>query len=193
MSVDCYGIARNCLACAKERAARRKRLTPMKKFPALAPLEDIAMDIMGEFVKTPRGNKWLRVIVDRFSKLVRTVPMSSITAYDVARAFTTHWVYTYGPPVSVLTDNKPQFTARFILEMYRILGVKELFTTAYRPQTNGQTERMNQTICSALRKFVSEHPREWDLYTDVVTYAYNTQCHEATGTAPFDLGMCKCP
>ena len=165
----------------------------MKLFMARAPLEDVAMDLVGEFVTTPRGNKWLLVIVDRFTKLVRTVPMKNTEAYDVAKAFVTHWVFTYGPPVSVLTDNGPQFIARFMLETYRILGVKELFTTTYRPQTNGQTERMNLTICGALRKFVQDHPRTWDLLTDTITYSYNTLCHESTGLSPFELVLSRPP
>lgn len=80
----------------------------MKRFQAKSPLEYIAMDLLGEFVRTPRGNRWLLVIADR---LVRTISLSPITSYEVARAFVTHWVFTYGPPVSVLTDNGPQFVS----------------------------------------------------------------------------------
>lgn len=66
----------------------------MKRFPALA-LEDISIDIMGEFVKTKRGNKSLLFIVDRYSNFVRTVPLASTKGYDVTRAFVQHWVFTY--------------------------------------------------------------------------------------------------
>lgn len=109
----------------------------MNKFPALAPLEDIAMDLIGEFIKTTLGNKWLLVIVDRFSKLVRTLPLASTKTYDMAKAFTTHWVFSYRPPVSVLTDNGLQLSARFMLETIRILGIKELFLRPTDPRITG--------------------------------------------------------
>lgn len=59
MSFNCFGIPRYCLAFAKERSSKKKRLIPMMKFPALASLEDIAMDVMGDFVKKPRTNRYL--------------------------------------------------------------------------------------------------------------------------------------
>lgn len=118
-----------------------------KKFPALASLEDNAMGIMSDFVKTPRKNRYGVLIVDRISKLVRTDPQANINVYDVAPAFTTHWIFTCRPPVPVLTGNCSKFAYKFMLETYRILGVKELFATTYRPETNGQTEIMKKTIC----------------------------------------------
>ncbi len=178
LALDCYSTSRNCVQCAKERVRWRKKLSKMQLFPATGPLEEVAMDLLGPFVRTERDNRFLLVIVDRYTKLLKTVSLSSTEAYDVARAFLQTWIFAYGIPKSVLTDNGHQFTAKFLLEVYRILGVQEVFTTTYHPQTNGQTERMNRTICSALRKFVSEHPMEWDLYSDLVTYAYNTQRHE---------------
>ncbi len=72
-----------------------------------------------------------------------------------------------------------------MLEVYRILSIQELFTSTYRPQTNGQTERMNRTVCAALRKYISEHPLEWDVYDDIVTYSYNSRHNEAIDAAPF--------
>ena len=86
----------------------------MKLFPATEPLKDSAMDLLGEILQTPRGYKYFLVIVDRYTKLVRTVSLSSIRAIDVARAFCKHWVFTYGPPVTVLTDNGKQFNANLL-------------------------------------------------------------------------------
>lgn len=92
-----------------------------------------------------------------------------------------------------MTENGSQFASKFMLETYRIPGVKELFTTTYRSQTNRQTEMINQKICSALRKFVRKLPRYWDLYTYIITYAYNTLYQEYTDVAPFDLVVSRPP
>ena len=145
------------------------------------------MDILGPLIETPRGNAYLLVITDRYSKLTRSIPMSSVRAIDVARAFLVHWVYVYGPPRSVLTDNGTQFASRFLLEVYRILGIKGVFTATYHPQTNGQPERYNSTLLSALRKFVGEHPKTWDRYAEALLFGYNSHVHDVTGLAPFDL------
>ena len=142
-----------CEECAKERVRERKRDTYLKLFPATTPLEEVAIDIMGELTQTPRGNRFILVITDRFSKLVRVAAMKQVRAIDVAKAFTRDCVFTYGPPWTILSDNGPQFVARLTLEVYRILGIRDVFTTTYHPETNGQTERYNKTLASALRKF----------------------------------------
>jgi len=193
MAVDAYVTVKGCNECAKERVAARARNTQLKLFPAAAPLEDVAMDLLGELVTTPRGKKHILVITDRFSKLVRVVALSSIKAIDIAKAFTKHWVFAYGPPKTILTDNGPQFAAKLLLEVDRILGIRAIHTSAYHPETNGQTERYNRTLVSALRKFVADHPRSWDMWIDVVTHAYNTQVHTSTGVAPFELVTSRPP
>lgn len=89
-STDCYAQVIDCSECARERLRSKKLLSPLKTFPAKAPLEDIAMDLLEEFDTSPRGNRWLLVIVDRYSKLTRTIFLISIGSIDISRAFTTH-------------------------------------------------------------------------------------------------------
>ncbi len=132
------------------------------------------MELLGELVETTQGKNHLLAITDRFKKLVKIVPLRKIRAQDTARAFHRHLVFVYGAPLTVLTINGPQFTAKFLLGAHRVFGIQELFTIAYHPETNGQTERYNRTILSALRKFVGEHPYSWGQYTDVLAYVYNT-------------------
>ena len=164
----------------------------MKLFPAKAILESVSNDILGELVTTKRKNRYLLVICDRYTKLVRTIPLSSISSNKVTLAFIKHWVFVYGPPVSVfLSDNGKQL--RLFVDTCRVLGIKNVFTTTYHPQTNGQVERFNRTILSALRHYVAEHPRDWDLFSDALTYAYNTQAHASTMLAPFELVLSRPP
>jgi hypothetical protein len=79
------------------------------------------MDILGPLPKTDHGNRLLLVITDRFSKLTRTVPLRTITALVVAKAFCENWVFAYGAPRYVLTDNGTQFNAKFFLAVCREL------------------------------------------------------------------------
>jgi hypothetical protein len=151
MVEDVYETVRQCDTCARNRISERTHTNKLKLFPAKGPIESVAMDILGPLPRTKHGNRFLLVISDRFSKVTKTVPLRTVTALSVARAFCDHWVYSYGPPLSLLTDNGPQFTAKFFLAVCAELGVKKIFTTAYHPQTNGQVERYNRTILASLR------------------------------------------
>ncbi|CDF36784.1 unnamed protein product [Chondrus crispus] len=193
MALDCYAVAKNCAACARERVKLRRNTKEMKLFTPKAPLEFVAIDILGEQITRKRGNRYILVISDRYSKLVRTVPLKKISAAYIAQAFVHHLVFVYGPPVKLLSDNGTQFTARFFQNVCRILGICNVFTTTYHPQSNGQVERFNRTLTSALRKYVGEHPKDWDLFSDAVTFAYNTQVHRTTNIAPFELVLARAP
>ena len=149
--------------------------------------------ICSVLIRTRRGNKFLLVITDRFSKLVRTIPLRRITAMEIAKAFTHQWVFFYGPPLTLLSDNGPQFAAKLFIDICRIIGTKNRFTTTYHPQCNGQVERFNRTIINALRHCIADRPKEWDLFTDALTFAYNTQVHSTTGLSPFELVLPRRP
>ena len=112
MAVDAYATVRNCVTCARNRIKLRKHAKALKLFPALAPLEFVAIDLLGPLIRTPRGNRHLLVISDRFTKLVCTVILRNIKAATVARAFVTHWVFVYGPPLDLLSDNRSQFASK---------------------------------------------------------------------------------
>ena len=191
MAVDAYDTVRNCTDCARNRIKLRRNSSKLKLFPAKAPLESVAMDILGQLIRTARGNRFLLVIVDRFSKLVRTVPLKRITAYSIAHAFVHYWIFVYGIPLELITDNGGQFTSRFFSDICRILGTRLRFTTTYHPQTNGQTERFNRTILAALRHYIGDHPKDWDQFTDALTFAYNCQVHTSTGFTPFELVLAR--
>ena len=162
MAADVVRTVKQCDTCSRNRVNLSKRTNPLKLFPANAPLESVAMDILGPLSKTRHGNRFLLVIADRYTKITRTVPLRTITALTVAQAFCEHWVYIYGPPVSLLSDNGPQFAAKFFQAVCTELGIKKLFTTAYHPQANGQVERYNRTLVQALRAYVSKRLDDWE-------------------------------
>ena len=70
-------------------------------------------------------------------------------------------------------------------ELYKLLGIQVNFTTAYHPQTNGSTERVNQEIENYLRIFINYHQSDWDEWLPLAEFAYNDRVHSATGVSPF--------
>ena len=193
MASDAFSTVRNCTSCAATRGTLVKNQKDLKLFPAAGPLEFVAMDLLGPLPKTAHGNQHVLVITDRFSKLTRSIPLRTTTASVVANAFLDNWVYVYGAPRYVLTDNGPQFAAKFFDAVCALLGVRHYLTTAYHPQSNGQTERFNRTLVQRLRHYVEEHQRDWDDYVQPLTFAYNTQVHRSTETTPFDLVLTRAP
>jgi transposase InsO family protein len=137
ISWDVQEFVGRCSSCARKRLSTQRKTTYLKLFPPSAPFEFVAMDILGPLSETKDGNRFLLVIVDRFSKLTRTVPLKTITAEEVSKAFVNEWFCVYGAPVVLLSDNGTQFVSKFFQSVCRLLGVKQVFTTAYHPASNG--------------------------------------------------------
>lgn len=145
------------------------------------------MDILGPLPETSSGNLYLLIICDLFTKFTRAIPLMNITAVDVTSALSEHWIAAYGPPDSVLTDNGPQFASLFFQGVCGLMGFKNLYTTIYHPQTNGQVERFNRTLVDMLRHYVEEHQDDWDELVAVLTLAYTSRPHRTTSIAPLDF------
>jgi transposase InsO family protein len=114
------------------------------------------IDILGPPPVTRDGNRFLFIITDRYSKLTKAVPMRKITANEVACAFFIHWIACYGVPLILLSDNGAVFVANFFQAICTTLVFKQLFTSAYHPQCNGQTERFNRAVLGMLEHYVSK-------------------------------------
>ena len=97
MAADVYDWVASCASCARNRIAPKRRTAMLKLFPATDPLASLSMDLLGPLTETKPGNVFLLIIVDRFSQLVRAVPLAGITATDVSSAFCRDWISVYGP------------------------------------------------------------------------------------------------
>ena len=193
MAADVAATIRNCAHCARNRVNLRKHTNDLKLFPAEGPLQAISMDILGPLPRTERGKRFLLVINDRFSKLTAVVPLRTTNAYSVAIAFCEAWIFKRGPPESVLTDNGKQFASRFFQSVCKLLGLNNVYISAYHPQANGRAERYNRTLQNMLMCFVEEHHDSCDKYASTLTSVYNCHVHRSTGTTPFDLILSRPP
>jgi len=92
MAADVYDWVASCASCSRNRIAPRRRTAMLKLFQAANPFASLSMDLLGPLTETKTGNVLLLIIVDRFSKLVRAVPLAGITATDVSSAFCRDWI-----------------------------------------------------------------------------------------------------
>jgi hypothetical protein len=148
------------------------------------------MDYMSGLPSTKQGNDCVFVVVDRFSKMaILTACKKSITTTDTAKLFFERvWVH-FGIPQTIISDRDNRFLNTFWSSLWSLLDTKLTKSTAFHPQTDGQTEVVNQMIVHILRMYNSKHPRTWDESLPYVQHNYNRALHSSTGHSPFQVGL----
>lgn len=156
---DCYEVAKHCADCARERVKLPKNKKLMKLCTHTAPLEYVAIKILGKLFAPKRGKHYVLVISDLYSKVVPTEPLRSITFAQVALEILLHLMFVNGPSVKLLSDKATQFKLTFFQNVDRTLEIRKIFITTSHPQTYCQVERFNSTLLSALRKYIGDRPK----------------------------------
>jgi hypothetical protein len=132
------------------------------------------------------GKSVILTVVDRFSKYCHFIALGHpYSAESVAQAFFTEIVRLHGIPQSIVSDRDPVFTAAFWKELMRLSGVKLQMTSAFHPQSDGQTEAANKVIVMYLRCLTGDRPRQWLRWLPWAEYIYNTAYQSALKTTPF--------
>src|SRR5436190_13210369 len=128
------------------------------------------------------------VVTDRLTKLAYFIPYKeSSTAIDPAYAFQRTVHSQHGLPHSIISDRGPTFVSNFWQSLTAQLGVKHKLSTAYHPQTDGQTERLNQTLEQYLRCYVNYEQNDWVQHLATAEFSYNSAKHTTTGISPFTM------
>ena len=187
MAADVVYYVRKCDSCARQRVRPLARRSPLTLFPATRPFQDIAVDLYGPLARTAASHRFILVITDRFTKLVRALPMDGTTDVDCASAVLDYWDAGCGPPDRLLSDGGPQFTSHICGQVCNLLSIEPKVKSPSDPQTNVQRERFNRAMHTILNHVVAEHPRSWDQLLGALTLAYNNRPHRSTGVAPLEL------
>jgi len=134
------------------------------------------------------GKSVILTVVDRFSKYAHFIPLGHpYTAASVARAFFHNIVCLHGFPDSIVSDRDPVFTGHVWRDLFRQAGVRLKMSTAFHPQTDGQSKAVNKTIAMYLRCLTGDRPREWLDWLPWAEFCYNTAYHSALRTSPFTV------
>ncbi|XP_055999552.1 uncharacterized protein K02A2.6-like [Ostrea edulis] len=140
------------------------------------------MDILGELhvPTTEKGNRYILVISDYFTKWTEAIAMPNIEAKTVAEIFVTEVVTRFGIPTTLHSDQGAQFESKLFTEMCKLLHIKKTHTNPYHPQSDGMVE-FNKTLATMLSSYVNEHHKDWDEYLPFVMMPYRSVEHETTG------------
>ena len=149
-----------------------------------APMERIALDIMGPLNETERKNSYVLVIQDYFTKFVEAFPLPDQQAVTVAKVLASEWVCRYGAPQTLHSDQGRNFESEVFQEMCRLFGIEKTHTTPFRPQSDGQVERFNATLQKILAATAERCHWDWDLMIPYAVMTYRATRHSATGFTP---------
>ncbi|KAL0556514.1 hypothetical protein IC582_005028 [Cucumis melo] len=183
-----------CLVCQQVKAPRQKPAGLLQ--PLSIPewkWENVSMDFITGLPRTLRGFTVIWVVVDRLTKSAHFVPgKSTYTASKWAQLYMSEIVRLHGVPVSIVSDRDARFTSKFWKGLQTAMGTRLDFSTAFHPQTDGQTERLNQVLEDMLRACALEFPGSWDSHLHLMEFAYNNSYQATIGMAPFEALYGKC-
>ena len=145
---------------------------------------------MDFIVKLPISDTYdtILTVTDTFSKASIFIPCNeAIDATNTAKLYATYVLPHYGLPTRIISDRDPRFTATFSRELCRALSITQNISTAYHPQTDGQSERSNQRLEQYLRIFIDSYQSNWASLLPLAQYALNATPNATTKKAPFQL------
>ncbi|PCH36555.1 ribonuclease H-like protein, partial [Wolfiporia cocos MD-104 SS10] len=186
MDQDIKHYIQHCTKCQQAKPIRQAKSAPLNPNPTPDyNWENISVDMITGIPEV-KGRNAIIVIVDMKSKDYVALPTTDkLTAEGWANILFKEILTQHGLPKKIFSDRGPQFVAQFITELYKIIGIEGNPSTAYHPQTDGQTERINQELEIYLRMFVNDNKKNWYLLLNTAAFAYKTHINSTTGFTPF--------
>jgi hypothetical protein len=179
----------SCDACQRNKPSQQSPMGLMRPLPIpTRPWQQVSMDLITQLPRSRKGNDAIVVFVDKLTKMVHYVATTTtVSAPQLATLFMREVVRLHGVPESILSDRDPRFTAHFWRAFWSQLGTTLTMSTAYHPQTDGQTERANRTLEEMLRARINFKQTDWDDHLSAAELAINNAQQASTGFSPFRL------
>ena len=145
------------------------------------------MDLFGLLPVTARGNSNILVLIDHFTRWAEPIAMKETKATDIANVLQEVWMPKHGCPLTLLSDNGPQFVNEILLNFCNAVGIRKIYSTTYYPQRISVVKSYMRSLKKSLAALVREEKKYWDLLLPAVAFGYNTTPHTAIGHSPFFL------
>jgi Reverse transcriptase (RNA-dependent DNA polymerase)./Integrase core domain. len=186
---DVENYVKSCRTCQSVKPHTRRpygRIRPLQV--PYGKWTDVTVDMVTDLPMTARGFDSVLVFVDRCTKMVHVVPTTkTLDAEGFVKLFVDTIIKHHGAPIRLVSDRGSNFAAKYTHCATYLMGVLQDHSTAYHPQTDGQTERMNRVMEDILRCYADAQQTAWDLQLPMVEFAINNSPAEATGQTPFVL------
>lgn len=185
MRVDIDEYINKCVQCAQHKGSVPKPAPILEYPPPERPWDVVAIDVLQLSVRSRQGSKYVLVMVDHFSRYVVLAPLYDKSAKAVAHALVTNLFCPYSAPRVLLSDNGTEFRNNVLEEICKQFGIKQTFTVAYHPASNGLVERANRKILDVLRPVVNGFMENWEDWLPHVAASINSSVCESTGRTPY--------
>ena len=194
MRNDVTKFVSQCMDCQHTKYETKRLASLLCPLPVpQRPWEDLSLDFITG-LPSYHGNIVILVVVDRFSKGIHLGMLPTThKAHTVASLFMDIVGKLHGLPRSLVSDRDPLFISKFWQELFRHSGTQLRMSSAYHPQSDGQTEALNRVIEQYLRAFVHQKPKEWGKLLLWVEWSHNTAWNAATGTTPYEVTFGRKP
>ena len=188
MKKDIQKYMASCNTCQTVKPDQQAKAAPLhpNEIPE-GPWQVVSIDMMS-LLPESKGFDTILVVVDWFTKKSFSLPTNStIMSKGIATLYQDRVFSEHGIPKKVISDWGPQFVSKFMKELYETMGIKGNPSTAYHPQTDGQTERVNQSVEEFLTMFVNDKQDNWSDWLSIVQFCHNDHKHSAMTYSPFFL------
>ncbi len=186
MTSDINQYISTCASCNRSKKASKQAKYQLTSFQAGLPMERVHLDFLGPLPRSTRGNEYILMMVDQFTKWVECVPLPSQTAEVTAHAAVSEFFSRFGYPFQIHSDQGRNFESHLFSKVCELLGIHKTRTTPYRPSANGQVERFNRTLMDAVRCFVGTQ-NTWDKFLPQLACAIRSSVNRHTGFTPNKL------
>ena len=175
---------KRCDICEADKIPHQKPKAPLGHLRSGAPWDTLAIDYMGSFPVSTRGNKYILVLTDHYTKYVEVLATPNQLAEDCASRIVNDFISRWGTPLTIHSDQGSTFESRVFKELCSMLEMRKSRTSPRNPKGNGQTERFNRTLLKMIKAYIVDEQDEWDLHLGCLAGAYRSTPNESTKLTP---------
>ena len=192
MSQDLLRWTRACKSCQQSKRGPGGSRSELKQEIVGAPMERMAMDLQGPFPESQRGNRYILVIQDYFSKWVEIFAIPDKNGKTIATILNDEIFCRYASCCEILSDKGLEFENQHVKQVLDAWGVRKSRTSGYAPWSNGMLERSNRVLKNLLRQNVHSTYNRWDERLPQMRLTMNTIVHSTTGETPYKVWFSRC-
>ena len=178
-----------CDTCESNKKPMVVPRAPLGSLRSGAPGDFLATDFLGPLPVTARGNRYILLVTDHFTKYVEIIPVPDMTAEVCASKILNEVISRWGCPLTIHSDQGRTYESQVFSELCRMLEVKKSRTSPRNPKGNGQSERFNRTLLRMIKAYLRGEQKDWDLYLGCLAGAYRATPNESTKLTPNLLMM----
>jgi hypothetical protein len=188
MMDDCIMYQKGCKACQRFKNIQLDHVGVLNLIVKLWPFREWRLDFIGEIhPESSKGNRFIWVATDYFTKWTKVVPLRNMTHPEVISFVQADIIYWFGVPQALTTDQGPSFMSHQFTEFAESMKIKLLNSPPYYAQANDQAEASNKVLIKIIKKGIKDNPRRWHEKLSEALWAHRTSRHGATKVTPFEL------